>query len=148
MATVTEILAAQAKAVKNGKDKLSVADHLEAAAKLIRMEAATPKRGNFIQELRDKKQARIEKFQQSVQASFIKNLDADLKRGGWMLGRTEKETGIRHYGDPARPGCRMEVKGNKFSVFFHEEIKVDRQPVSFLDSFLKKQDYFLSIKRP
>jgi hypothetical protein len=148
MATVTEILAAQAKAVREGRDKLTVADHLEAAAKLIRMEAAAPKKTNFVQDLRDKRKNQAEKFSKDVAAARTRDLDDRLKRGGWLLGQTETATGIRHYGDPKRPGLRMKIQGGKFSIHYHNELKIDKQELNYLDTFLKKQDQFLSIKRP
>jgi len=143
--SVLDILQKQATAIKAGQDKISAADHLEAAAKLLRAEAGKP--ANFLAEIRDKKRARLEKFSKSLHDGELRNLDSRLKAAGWLFGRAEEKTGARFYGDGKPGGLRMEIRSGKFSVHFGNELKIDQQELSALDPFLKQQDAFLKIKK-
>lgn len=121
MASITEILAAQAKAVRAGQDKISAADHLEAAAKLLRAEAGKP--GNFIADIREAKKNRLEKFSQNVIAGEAKELDENMRVNGWLLGQTIEKTGVRIYGRKDMPDYKVQVKNGTFSILHKGDVQ-------------------------
>jgi hypothetical protein len=121
--TPAEIIKQQAAAV-TGFNKLSAAEHLEAAAKLLREEAG-PKEVVGIAALKAAKFAARSKGQSVVKAygqfkqDQVTNALAD---GGWKLTQKFEAQGMEYYHIPNKPGHTLVIKKDKFQVYVGGEV--------------------------
>jgi hypothetical protein len=137
--TPAEIIKQQAEKI-TGFDKLSAAEHLEAAAKLLRGEAA--KRNNPVAELRAwKEQARAKGA--GVFAAIAKDrqdkVNNALADGGWSHLVTFEANGMQHFVKPNVQGTKLVIMNGKFKVFAADTVICDWTETKYLQSWVDKQ---------
>lgn len=124
MTQVEELIKKQAAYVKESAAKLSAADHMEAAAKILRAEAAKPSNQNFSKAIKQDKISRFQKFSANIQAGYIKDLDSNMAADGWMCFHFSDKLGTRSYGRKDLPNHKVVVKGSTFSILNNGVVEV------------------------
>jgi hypothetical protein len=122
--TPAEIIKQQAAAV-TGFNKLTAAEHLEAAAKLLREEAGQSKEIVGIAALRAAKLAGRQRGAAMFNAIGKAKQDAfnaALADGGWKLMQKFDAQGMEYYHIPNKPGHTLVIKKDKFQVYVGGEV--------------------------
>jgi hypothetical protein len=125
--TPEEIYKKKAEAVTKA-DKLSAADHLEAAAKLLRAEAGQSKELVGIAAIKAAKLAGRQRGAAMFSAIGKAKQDAfnaALADGGWKLQQKFESVGMEHYIIPSNPAYKMVVSKGKFRVYVGGEVTKD-----------------------
>lgn len=135
--TPAELIKAQAEKV-TGFDKLTMADHYEAIAKMLRKEAGEVK-SNPVAELRAWKEKAREKGAAAFSAMGKMKQDQfnkALEDGGWKHTATFAEHGIEQYAKPKVPGTRLLVKNGKFREYAGDTMLCDWTDTKYLQSWV------------
>lgn len=116
--TPAEIIRKQAEAV-TGFSKLSAAEHLEAAAKLLRGEAAedAKKQGvkEFFAEAKQKKARGLERMTAGFNAMKQGQIKDAFAGSDWVLMKESPE-GVKTYCRKGRGHLYINIRGDQFSV--------------------------------
>jgi hypothetical protein len=139
--TPAEIIKQQAAAV-TGFNKLTAAEHLEAAAKLLREEAGQPKELTgiaYIKACKEKARAKgaaaftaMGKFKQDQ----INNALAD---GGWVHVQTFAADDTQHYCRKGVQGSKLIISNGKFRVMAADTIICDWRDTKHLQAWVDSQ---------
>ena len=135
MITTQQMIQAQANAVKGGSNAIQIAVHLEKAAKLLRAEATKPVKLDFSLAVKEKA-SRLAKFGAAIMKGRQESTHQTLTTAGFSRGMFNATEDTAQYGTKIKPGYLIKIKGDRFTVSYHDEIKVDRQPLSNLAHFL------------
>lgn len=137
--TPQELIKKQAEAV-TGFNKLTAAEHLEAAAKLLRQEAGQEKSG--MQEFREWKQRARAKGAAAFNAMGKAKQDAFNKAiadGGWKHTATFDNNGAQYYAKPGVPGTKLLVMNGKFREYAGDTMLCDWTDTKYLQSWFDKK---------
>lgn len=140
MSTIDDILKRQAAAV-TGSDKLKAAEHLEAAAKLLRQEAGQTQKVSFaiIKKANiDAREKRLAAFGDANIKRHQEKIDTALANGGFKHVQTFSETGEQVYCIPGKNGLRLSIKKGKFSVVAGGELICEPLPTDYLPAWVEK----------
>jgi len=134
METVTEILRRQAAAITAGKEKLTAAAHLEAAAKLLRAEAKQPVIMDFKKVAREKKERALNFF--AAFAKDIKDKAAQALEKAGFKKTFSNSRGLAKYSHPQKPGLAIHTEGDQYTALLNGK-KVQSAHVKHLPDYLK-----------
>lgn len=135
MTTTQQLIQAQANAVKAGTNAIQIAEHLEKAAKLLRAEATKPVKLDFSLAVKEKKE-RVAKFGAAILKVRQDDTHQTLTAAGFNRGMFNAANDTAQYGTKTKPGYLIKIIGDRFTVTYHDEIKVDRQPLANLAHYL------------
>lgn len=136
--TPEEIYKKKAEAV-TGHDKMTMADHYEAIAKMLRKEAGQEKQSNPVAELRawkEKARARGAAVFNAIGKEKQDQFNKALADGGWKHTATFAEHGIEQYAKPQVPGTRLLVKNGKFREYAGDTMLCDWTDTKYLQSWV------------
>jgi hypothetical protein len=137
--TPQEIIKKQAEAV-TGFNKLSAAEHLEAAAKLLRQEAKQEK--HPIQEFREWKERARSKGAAAFNAMGKAKQDAvnnALTGAGWKHTATFDNNGAQYYAKPGVPGTKLVIVNGKFREYAGDTTLCDWTDTKYLQAWVDKK---------
>jgi hypothetical protein len=133
--TISELISRQAASVKNGSNAIQAAEHLEAAAKLLRAESNKPVKLDFKAVVKQK-QSRLDKFSTAMKEGKEKDLNRILNAQGWTEVSRDVKTGVTGYSKKAKPGYKLEIFGNRFSVKNGIDTVIDKMDINFIETYL------------
>ncbi|MES1159673.1 MAG: hypothetical protein ABUM51_02865 [Bacteroidota bacterium] len=142
MATIQELIAFRAQTVQDKKTMLSQAEQLEAAAKVLRDQAAKTNPYKFEKKVRAmQKEERLDRFSAAMRTVYYDKRDVALKAAGWKQVVKSPEGKLRFCMD-GKPGVQLHVFGNSFSVnhgdFVIQPKTTVQDPAAFLAELKKK----------
>lgn len=136
--TPAEIYKQKAEAV-TGQDKLTMADHYEAIAKMLRKEAGEVKQESFAAFIRKKKEAGRAKGA-AVFNAMGKDKQEQVKKaledGGWKHTATFDANGSQYYAKPGVPGTKLLIMNGKFREYAGDTMLCDWTDTKFLQSWV------------
>lgn len=116
--TPAEIIKKQAEAV-TGFSKLSAAEHLEAAAKILRGESAEDAKANSIKavfaEIKQKKAKGLQRMTAGFNAMKQGQINDAFAGSDWVLMKESPE-GVKTYCRKGRGHLYINIRGDQFSV--------------------------------
>ncbi len=136
-----EIIRKQAEAV-TGFDKMTLADHMEAAAKLLRAEAKEDGAKKAMAEFKaivQRKKAGPERYAAAMSKDRMEQFNKALEDGGWKMQSIFAETGDQYYVRPGIAGSKLVVHNGKFRVYAADNIIQDWTETKFLQNFVDSQ---------
>lgn len=139
--TPEEIIRKQAEAV-TGFDKMKAADHLEAAAKLLRKEAKEAGAKQSMAEFKadkERRRSRVDRMAAALTKHHNEKFQKALEAGGWKHQSTFAETGIQYYIRPGVAGSKLVVHNGKFRVYAADTLIQDWTDTKFLQTFVDSQ---------
>lgn len=110
-----DIIKKQAEAV-TGFNKLTAAEHLEAAAKLLRQEAAQEKNPvkGMMAEIKKKKESRIERIGAAMKTVKKQQVEQAFAGSDWVKFKENEEKAV--YCRKGKQGMYINIVGDQFSV--------------------------------
>ena len=133
---IENLIRRQAAHVKESGSKIAAAEHLEAAAKLLRLEASAPAKLNFKAEARNK-EGRLAKFAAAMKGDLEKETRAKLSAKGWSFYK--EENGVNFFSNHSKKGCRMLISNGSFSVDHGNLIIHPKTSIKLIDAYLDKK---------
>lgn len=135
--TPAEIIRAQAEKV-TGFNKLTMADHYEAIAKMLREEAGQEKKSGMAEfrEWKEKARAKGAAVFNAMGKEKQDKFNKALADGGWKHTATFAEHGIEQYAKPQVPGTRLLVKNGKFREYAGDTMLCDWTDTKHLQSWV------------
>ena len=140
--SISELIKKQAAAVKNGSNANKVADLLEEAAKLLRNEATKPISLGFnavANAVAKAKETRLDGFAAAMKKGKGDDVKAKLNNAGFVLVHQNLKDGIDTYGSKAKPGVKIIVNGNSFSVKNGTTTVIEKTESAFIETYLLKK---------
>jgi len=128
----------RAAAAKLSMDKLSAAQHLEAAAALLRKEAGKPVAHNFRKEAMAKKESRLDKIFAAMASTRNEKIDQVLAPAGWKLSSVKSPDGSDVYYNTSKQGYQIYIKENKFSARIGNEIVQPKTELASLGEYIQR----------
>lgn len=138
--TPAEIIKKQISAT-TGFDKLSAAEHLEAAAKLLRKEAGQEKT-NPVAELRawkEKARAKGAAVFSAMGKAKQDEVNKALADNGWKHQQTFAANGMQHFIKPNVAGTKLVIHNGKFKLFAADMVICDWTDTKYMKAFFDNQ---------
>lgn len=139
--TPEEIIRKQAAAV-TGFNKLKAAEHLEAAAKLLREEAGGKQGLTGIAFIKASKEAARRKGAAVFSAMGKEKQDQfnkALADGGWKHTATFESNGVQYYAKPGVPGSKLVILKGQFREYAGDTMLCDWTDTKHLQSWVDKK---------
>ena len=132
--SITDTIQKQAAAVKSGSNAKAI-EALQRAIDLLK--ASEPQRESFAvvkKRNQDAREARLAKFGNAWAKSSLEDKEQILKAHGWVLTMYNKTE--RNYGVKGKPGYKLTLSADKFTIQQNGVLLVDKTHAIALDETL------------
>lgn len=138
--TPEEIIRKQAAAV-TGFNKLKAAEHLEAAAKLLREEAGQKEVTGiaFISARKEAGRKRAAGIFNAIGKAKQDAFNKAIADGGWKHTATFDNNGSQYYSKPNVPGAKLVVQNGKFRAYAADTALCNWTDIKYFPEWIEKQ---------